>query len=85
MTIRRDDGKADEESAYDVPRGTCPACGGSEIRHLVIGLPADPGPLASTPTWVEWVGCLHPGYDRECERCGVQWDSAGQGPDAARH
>ena len=84
MMILPDDGDGAEASPYDVPRGTCPVCASSEVRHLVIGLPADPEPSAGSPPWVEWVGCLHPGYDRACNRCGVQWDSDGQRPDAAR-
>ena len=75
MVISLGDEDADDVTAYDLPRGTCPACGGGQVRHLVIGLPADPEPLTSTPPWVEWVGCLHPGYDRECDRCGAQWES----------
>ena len=29
--------------------------------------------MESTPAWVEWVGCLHPGYNRQCRRCGSTW------------
>lgn len=75
MMIRPGDEDAGEVTPYDVPRGTCPVCGGSEVRHLVIGLPADPEPMTGTPPWIEWVGCLHPGYDRNCDRCGAQWES----------
>jgi hypothetical protein len=66
---------ADEVAPYDAPRGRCPSCGSSEVRHLMIGLPMDPETTTRTPVWVEWVGCGHPGYDRECERCGSTWDS----------
>ena len=64
---------ADEATPYDVPRGSCPACGGSDVRHLVIGMPGDPEAMIQTPSWVEWAGCMHPGYDRQCERCGLTW------------
>lgn len=73
---------ADHAAPYDVPRGNCPACGGSEVRHLVIGLPSLSDAVTSSPAWVEWVGCVHPGYDRECERCGLTWiseDPGGEG------
>ncbi|GAA2470902.1 hypothetical protein GCM10009858_05240 [Terrabacter carboxydivorans] len=66
---------ADEAMAYDLPRGSCPACGVGEVRHLVIGLPGDPDAVTNSPAWVEWVGCMHPGHDRECERCGLTWIS----------
>jgi hypothetical protein len=58
---------------YDVPRGTCPRCGSGDVRHLVIGMPALPESMSATPDWVEWVGCLHPGHDRECDACGLDW------------
>lgn len=58
---------------YHVPRGTCPRCGSNDIRHLIIGLPAGPEPVNSTPEWVDWVGCAHPGHDRECNHCEFQW------------
>lgn len=66
---------ADEAMPYDLPRGRCPSCDASEVRHLVIGLPGAPEAMTSTPSWVEWVGCVHPGYDRECEQCGLTWMS----------
>jgi hypothetical protein len=65
----------DEVAPYDDPCRHCPACGGGEVRHLVIGMPIDPEAMTRTPAWVDWVGCGHPGYDRECERCGLTWDS----------
>ena len=77
MMILPSDGDAAAVQSYDLPRGTCPVCGSGDVRHLVIGLPADPEPAASSPQWVDWVGCLHPGYDRECDGCGFQWDSEG--------
>jgi ribosomal protein S27AE len=58
---------------YDIPRGTCPRCGSAEVRHLVIGMPTGPGAFDTTPDWVTWVGCMHPGHDRECARCGTAW------------
>jgi hypothetical protein len=61
---------------YDLPRGTCPRCASAEVRHLIIGFPAGPEPMNSTPDWVAWVGCDHPGYDRVCEHCGFAWSSA---------
>ena len=65
----------DHVRRYRVPRGKCPRCGGRDVRHLVIGLPAGPASEESTPEWVDWVGCVHPGHDRECEQCGLAWDS----------
>jgi hypothetical protein len=62
-----------EVEPYDVPRGTCPRCGSRAVRHLVIGFPAHPEALDSLPAWVEFVGCLHPGHDRECRRCGLEY------------
>ena len=58
---------------YDVPRGTCPSCGSGEVVHLVIGLPSGPGAGSGDPDWVSWVGCVHPGFDRECNSCGATW------------
>lgn len=55
---------------YVVPRGSCPACGSGEVIHLVIGMPANPEAWGSGPDWVRWVGCVHPGWDRECAQCG---------------
>lgn len=74
---------ADDVTPYDLPRGSCPVCGSGAVRHLVIGLPADPEAVTGTPTWVEWVGCVHPGYDRECEQCGLTWESEDPGRDVA--
>ena len=68
-----------EIEPYDVPRGVCPRCGSSEVRHIVIGLPAGPEVMEGTPEWVAWVGCDHPGYDRECHPCGLAWTSPHDG------
>jgi hypothetical protein len=58
---------------YDLPRGICPRCGSGDVWHLWIGMPALPGSMDATPDWVEWVGCVHPGHDRECDTCGLTW------------
>jgi hypothetical protein len=73
MSISRDAVAGYEPEPYDVPRGTCPECGSRAVRHLMIGYPVDPEALDSLPTWVEFVGCMHPGHDRECGRCGLAW------------
>jgi hypothetical protein len=73
-----DEFAGDAVESYDSPRGTCPRCGGGEVRHLIIGLPAGPEPMSRTPTWVDWVGCSHPGHDRECDTCGLLWGLADQ-------
>lgn len=57
----------------DTLRGTCPVCGSGEVRHLVIGMPAGPDLMDDDPEWVVWVGCVHPGHDRECDACGAVW------------
>lgn len=77
ITIPTGGTDADDASPYDLPRGTCAACGSSHVRHLVIGLPAAADALTETPPWVEWVGCIHPGYDRQCEQCGLTWSADG--------
>ena len=76
MMLPPDDLDAEDFEPYDVPRGSCPRCGSNDIRHLLIGLPAGPEPMNSTPVWVEWVGCVHPGHDRECDSCGFAWTLA---------
>ena len=58
---------------YDAPRGTCPQCGSPDVVHLVIGMPAAPSEWGSGPHWVEWVGCIHPGYTRRCTACEQVW------------
>lgn len=57
---------------YDVERGSCPRCGSGEVTHLVIGLRAEP-PGPDTPSWLAFVGCCHPGHDRGCADCGLEW------------
>ena len=64
-----------EDPPYAVPRGSCPRCGSGEIEHLVVGLPAGPDDHESESSWVSWVGCVHPGYDRICHGCGQTWVS----------
>lgn len=76
MLLPPDQLAADESEPYDVPRGTCPRCGSNDVRHLIIGLPAGPEPMSGTPEWVDWVGCVHPGHDRECDHCGLVWSIA---------
>ncbi len=29
--------------------------------------------MDTVPAWVESVGCVHPGHNRECRRCGHEW------------
>ncbi len=64
-----------EPEPDDVPRGICPTCGSGDITHLVIGMPLGPDVMQRDPDWVHWVGCVHPGYDRECGSCGATWSS----------
>jgi hypothetical protein len=69
-----------DEAPYDFPRGTCPSCGSGAVIHLVIGMPSGPDVMDGDPEWVQWVGCVHPGYNRECNSCGVTWTFAPEGP-----
>ena len=62
-----------DDFVYGVARGTCPRCGGSEVRHLIIGMPFVAEATDCPPEWVTWVGCVHPGHDRECKDCGWSW------------
>lgn len=64
-------------------RGTCPRCGSGEVAHLVIGMPAGPDVMQDGPEWEVWVGCVHPGHDRECRACGVVWTSVATTVDVA--
>lgn len=64
--------------APDAGRGTCPRCSSTSVRHLVIGLPMHPLSGDGTPEWVRFVGCIHPGYDRECGDCGLGWTSGAE-------
>ena len=58
---------------YAKVRGVCARCNSPEVRHLVIGEMLYVKVEGGTPDWVDYVGCLHPGYDRECQTCGHQW------------
>lgn len=69
-----------DEASYEVPRGTCPSCGSGSVIHLVIGMPSGPDVMDGAPEWVQWVGCVHPGYNRECSSCGVTWTFTPDGP-----
>ncbi|WP_445257340.1 hypothetical protein [Nocardioides aurantiacus] len=40
---------------------------------MVIGMPAGPDAWSGDTDWVRWVGCMHPGFDRECSSCGATW------------
>lgn len=64
-----------EGEPHDVPRGACPECASGDVTHLVIGMPAGPGAMEDDPDWVRWVGCVHPGFDRECGSCGATWSN----------
>ncbi|KQV78080.1 hypothetical protein ASC64_03625 [Nocardioides sp. Root122] len=64
------------EEPYDAVRGTCPRCGSADVLHLVIGMPAARDDVGGGPDWVRWVGCVHPGHDRECRSCGAHWVAA---------
>ncbi len=83
--IPRGGADADDVAPYDVPRGTCPSCGSGAVRHLRIGLVVAREDATETPPWVDWVGCVHPGYDRQCEPCGLTWSADGTGEDVERH
>src|SRR4051794_39020348 len=71
-----------EREPYHVPRGICPTCGSGDITHLVIGLPTGPDVMTGDPDWVRWVGCVHPGYNRECTSCGSTWSAQAAASDA---
>ena len=49
------------------------SAGAGAVKHLVIGYFEHPEAMETTPAWVEWVGCMHPGYHRECRGCGLTW------------
>ncbi len=65
----------------DDDRGTCPACGSTDVVVVVHGLPADPSPADRAD--VRLAGCLVDGeqHDRECGRCGAAWSSADDAAD----
>ncbi len=64
-----------ERAPYGIPRGVCPTCGSGDVTHLVVGMPSGPLVMDGDPDWVQWVGCVHPGFDRECGSCGATWSS----------
>lgn len=64
------------ETSYDERRDTCPKCASTEVRHLIIGMPSGPDDMDGSPEWVSWVGCIDPGFNRECGSCGYQWGTA---------
>lgn len=61
------------EPPYTEPRGTCPECGSSRVRHHLLGM-QDPRTQPPAPDWVDWHGCLPTFGDRSCEDCGVGWN-----------
>lgn len=70
--------EAGPQVSHMFSRGTCPRCGAADVFHLVIGLL--PGPLPpETPDWFVPVGCVHPGYERECRSCGLEWTPTADG------
>lgn len=74
-----------QHETYDAPRGTCPSCDSENVIHLMIGLPAGPDVMNRGPDWVHWVGCTHPGFNRECSSCGATWsEPAGEFPKPIR-
>lgn len=76
MMLPLDELDGHEVEPYDIPRSTCPRCGSGDIRRLLIGRPTGPHPMNSTPDWVARVGCVHLGYDRERDDCGLAWSNA---------
>lgn len=66
-------GPPGESNPHEPPRGQCPRCRSQNVVHLAIGLPMDPDAIHGTPHWVRWVGCVHPGYTRECADCALTW------------
>lgn len=60
------------EPPYTEPRGTCPECGSSRVRHHRLGM-QDPRTEPPAPDWVDWHGCLPPFGDRSCEVCDAFW------------
>lgn len=65
-----------EQVDSDELRGNCPRCGSGEIVQLVIGVPSGAEVMGGGPDWLRWVGCDHPGYDRECRACDHAWLAA---------
>lgn len=62
-----------EQKVVNVPRGICPECGSGEVMHLLIGMLLMEECATSQQDWVRVVGCVHPGYNRECASCGATW------------
>ncbi len=75
MVFLPDDEGDTVPAAYDVPRGNCPSCGSGEVTHLVIGMSSGPTDMDGSPAWVCWVGCLDPGFDRQCSTCAASWSA----------
>lgn len=64
---------------YRTARGRCPRCDSRSVTHLVIGMPTSVDDMQWQQDWVVSVGCMYPGYDRECADCGLGWTSDAQG------
>ena len=64
----------EHESWNGVRRSPCPRCASGHVEALFIGDYLLGDWMNDKPDWVKMVGCLHPGYDRECLACGNQWD-----------
>ena len=62
------------ESWNGLRRSSCPKCGSGDVEVLCIGDYMVGEWMNDKPDWVRMVGCLHPGYDRECLACGNQWE-----------
>lgn len=58
---------------YRTARGRCPRCDSRSVTHLVIGMPASTDDMQWVQNWVVSVGCVQPGYNRECADCGLGW------------
>lgn len=63
------------ESIETRERGTCPRCGGPDVRHIVYGLRVTFGDAVPDPEWIVNRGCMALDHDRECEACGHAWAS----------
>jgi hypothetical protein len=61
-----------EVESYDVPPARARDVG-EATSATSSSAPAGPEPMNSTPDWVAWVGCVHPGDDRERDDCGLAW------------
>jgi hypothetical protein len=56
-----------------IARGTCPRCASSDVTYQLIRMVIQSEADERLPEWVVPVGCVHPGYDRECATCGFTW------------